>query len=380
MRVALSFPGCHRRAGVERIVFECARHLNGRGHEVHVFASEWETDGASSGVRYHDVPCARRPRFLRGPRYFNRCADALQTVDYDVLNTHGCVCPTGGVQWVQSLHAAWLDRSRAIRRPWSAGRWKQRLNPLHPVLLRLERRHFRERAYKRVIATTADVRRDLRDYYDVPEDDVSVIPNGFSPTEFSPERRRERRDAERKTLGLRPDQIALLFVANELERKGYRTILSALRILQRPDLRLLVVGKPSAEVVMRQAAEAGVASQVIACGATNYVAKFHAAADLFVLPTQYEAFCLAILEALGSGLPVVTSRVPGAKDAVLPGVNGATIADPCSGEELAAAILPLLDDEKRRAISNAAPTSVERFQWPTVLRRYEAELMACASR
>jgi glycosyltransferase involved in cell wall biosynthesis len=62
-----------------------------------------------------------------------------------------------------------------------------------------------------------------------------------------------------------------------------------------------------------------------------------------VLPTQYEAFCLAILESLGSGLPVVTSRVPGAHDAVQHGVNGALITDPRDGHELAEALRPLLN-------------------------------------
>ena len=58
-----------------------------------------------------------------------------QTFQQSVLNTHGCICPTGGVHWVQSVHRARLDRSRSFRRPWSLGRIQQRLNPLHPVLL-----------------------------------------------------------------------------------------------------------------------------------------------------------------------------------------------------------------------------------------------------
>lgn len=378
MKIALSFPGCHRRGGVERVMLECARYLAGRGHEVTILAGEWDEsdweESAGEGavpIRFQRVPMRRRPSFLRGTSYFRAATRLAERMDYDVLNTHGVVCPTGGVMLVHSLHRAWLERSRSLRGPLSLARWKQNLNPLHPILLHLEARHFRGRRYRGLIALTPQVKSDLERFYGVPPEDVTVNPNGFSPTEFNPERRQARRAEMRARLGLEPGQVALLFVANELERKGYPTLLDALRRLGDPSVRLLVVGNVDREQVERQAAAAGVGGQVLACGPTRDVAGFHAAADLFVLPTQYEAFCLAILEALGSGLPVVTTRVPGAQDAILPGVNGALIADPRSGEELAAALAPLLADEARAALSQAAPASVAAYQWPTVLARYE---------
>jgi hypothetical protein len=42
LRVALSFPGCHRRGGVERVMLECANYLAERGHETHVYSSDWD--------------------------------------------------------------------------------------------------------------------------------------------------------------------------------------------------------------------------------------------------------------------------------------------------------------------------------------------------
>lgn len=278
MRVALSFPGCHRRGGVERIVFECARYLASRGHEVNVFANEWESD-ESQPIHYHCVPIRARPSFLHGPSYFRQCTRRLERARYDVLNTHGCVCPTGGVHWVQSLHRAWLERSREFRSPLSTARIKQRLNPLHPILLNLESRHFARREYRKLIATTPHVRQDLNRYYGVPEQDVVIIPNGFAPGEFNPELREQRRGAARERLGLGPQHVVMLFVANELERKGYSTILGAMKKLRRPELRLVVVGRPALADVIRGAARFGVAEQVIACGPARDVAEYHAAAD-----------------------------------------------------------------------------------------------------
>ncbi len=377
MRVALSFPGCHRQGGVERVVFECARYLAARQHEVTVFANQWEVDGSSS-IRYHRVPVRRHPWFLRGRSYYTACRERVRDEPYDVLNTHGCVCPEGGVQWVQSLHRAWLERSRRFRPSLSAAGLRQRLNPVHPVLLDLEERHFGAGNYQRIIATTPRVRDDLVRLYGVSADDVVVIPNGFSPEEFNPDRRARQRGQMRRRLGLEPDKVALVFVANELERKGYRTVLDAMRRLQRPDLRLLVAGRASPKQVRHQARTYGVGDQVVALGPSRDVGALHAAGDLLVLPTQYEAFCLSILEALGSGLPVVTSSVPGADDAIRPGVNGAVVSDPTSGEELAATLEPLLRQDAREALSANAPATVESYRWPSVLEHYERVLLEYA--
>jgi len=252
---------------------------------------------------------------------------------------------------------------------------KQKLNPLHPVLLRLEETHFRKRAYQKLIATTEQVRADLKRFYDVPEQDVCLISNGFSPSEFNPVWRAEMRDIVRQQLELLPEHFVLLFAANELERKGYGTVLDALRRLNDPRLRLLVVGRPPVKEVRRQAAKFGVLTQVIACGSTNEIAKFHAAADVFVLPTQYEAFSLAILEALGSGIPVITTDVPGSRDAIQAEVNGLLLDDPTSGAELVEAINHLMQGETCARISASAPATVTSFQWPHVLLQYEQILL-----
>ena len=164
-------------------MFECANFLVARGHDVHVFAVDWES---APGITYHKVAVPPGPGFTFGRRYKDACTRMLRGEQFDVLNTHGAVCPTGGVEWVQSVHHAWLDAAKTFRSPMSLARWKQRLNPVHPVLLRLEREHFLPGNYWGLIATTPRVRLDLHRYFGVLEKDVQIIPNGFSPTEFNP--------------------------------------------------------------------------------------------------------------------------------------------------------------------------------------------------
>lgn len=186
LRIALSFPGCHRRGGVERIVLECANFLVHRGHDVHVFAVDFEDSGA---YERHAVQVRRHPSWTFGSRYFNAATKAIDVTKFDVINTHGSVCPLDGVHWVQSVHAAWLERASSLRGRWTKRWLMQKLNPLHPVLLDLERRHFLDRRYKRVIAATEAVRIDLHRLYGVPHSDVDIVPNGFNPDEFNPQNR-----------------------------------------------------------------------------------------------------------------------------------------------------------------------------------------------
>ncbi|MDR3707774.1 MAG: glycosyltransferase family 4 protein [Capsulimonadaceae bacterium] len=377
MRIALSFPGCHTRGGVERVVLECARFLSGRGHDITVFASEFDP-AMPDQVHCAPVHISAHPTFFQGPSYQTNAGRAIAAGDFDVLNTHGCVCPVDGVHRVHSVHRAWLEYSKSFRKPFSAARIKQLLNPLHPVLLRMEREHFGRRRYRKLIALTEQVRDDLKRFYNVPEEDVVVVPNGFAPSEFNPGRRQRERAALRSKLGLSDDQFALLFVANELERKGYPAILDALSRLDDPSMILLVLGRTDERVVMEHARQKGVEAQVRYCGATRDVGAYHAASDLFVLPTQYEAFCLAILEALGSGLPVVTSNVPGARDAIRPGMNGLLIEDPCSASQLADAIDAFRRRDDLEDLAWKISASAVEYEWPAVLARYEEVLLKCA--
>ncbi|NBC10724.1 MAG: glycosyltransferase, partial [Planctomycetes bacterium] len=55
MRLAVSFPGCYRRGGVERVVLETANHFAGRDHDVHLFASEVDDRAIDPRVTVHAV-------------------------------------------------------------------------------------------------------------------------------------------------------------------------------------------------------------------------------------------------------------------------------------------------------------------------------------
>lgn len=380
MKVAVAFPACNRRGGVERVVFECSRYLAEQGHEVTLFASEWDEVPAAKIEMVRVPPARHAPRFLQGIQFQSRCAALLETKRFDVVNTHGCVCPLDGVYWVQSVHAAWLEKADRFRRKGSLEWWKQRANPIHPLLLRLERSHFLRRRYRHLIATTAQVKEDLQRLYEVPAKDVTIVPNGFCREEFNPERRKERRKPAREQLGLRENEVAFLFAVNELDRKGYGALLAALASLDDDRIKVVAVGRYNYSEARRRALATGTAERIIFRPGTSDIAWFHSACDAFVLPTQYEAFSLAILEALGSGLPVITSGVSGARDAIRVNENGLLVEDPNDWQSLREAMVKLTDPELRSRLSLQASKSVSEYQWPRILSRYEDVLKRHASR
>ena len=357
MDIALSFPGCHRRGGVERIIYECAKYLAGRGHEVTVFANEFERNGAR--VNYRHVPMRRMLKPLVPVSFYRACSGAMKGSRFDAHGTFGCVCPEGGVYWAQSVHAAWLEKAKAIRPPWSISRWKQWLNPVHSTILKYERSHFRKGGYRRIIALTEEVKSDLRHYYDVPGNDIDVVPNGFAPAEFNAERAIQMRETMRRELGFSPEQKVIVFVANELDRKGYPALLRTVERMGDSRLRLLLAGRiaPSPNPI------------VTYVGSTNEVARYYAAADLFALPTLYEAWGLVIIEAMATGLPVLTSRLAGASVAVREGMSGQLLDNPRDEAEIGRKLKLLIEGEhaSREEISR----SVAQYAWSQVLVQYE---------
>ena len=197
-------------------------------------------------------------------------------------------------------------------------------------------------------------------------------PFGYDPVEFDLGRARDRRSAVRERLGYGSSDRVLIFVANELQRKGFAVLIDAMARIAVPDLKLLVVGQVDAASCARRLTQLGLTNSVQFAGSTDDVAAFYAAADLFVLPTQYEAWGLVIVEAMACGLPVLTSRLAGASTAVKEGASGLLLDDPRDLDSVTIGLRRLLSGE--HAAAQAISDSVHSYQWNEILPRYEAEL------
>lgn len=375
MNVALTYPGCHRWGGVERVMLECANYLAERGHSTHVYASEWDPQAVHPRVIRHPISLPQGPPLFRLHSFQRESGRLLRdATKADVLGAFGVECPVGGVDWVGSVHRAWLEVSGQQRN--LVGRLKQRCNPVHPWVLAREKQRFTRRRYRRIVVMTDQIKQDLMRFYNVPAADVTVIPNGFSPQEFSPQRVRELRGEMRAQLGYEDGDQVVVFVANELERKGFGPLLRSIAALGDERVHLLAVGRLNAEAYAAETKRLGLQDRVQFVGSTRDVGTYYAAADHFALPTQYEAWGLVIVEALACGLPVLTSRSAGAAVTVREGLSGYLLDDPNSVSEITEKLGLVIAG--RHASGDEISHSVQEFAWSSVLTHYERLLEQCA--
>ncbi len=179
--------------------------------------------------------------------------------------------------------------------------------------------------------------------------------------------------------GPRPDDLAgrfgigrgdkVVLMVGGLDRahyfKGVPVLLNALATRDLAGIKAVIVGdgdlRPSYELM---AAKLGLAGRVSFAGAADpaALAGFYRLADVFAFPSidRSEAFGLAALEALASGLPVVASSLPGVRTIVREGLTGRLVA-PGSASSLAARLAEVLgDDAARKRMGTAARSMVER--------------------
>lgn len=162
---------------------------------------------------------------------------------------------------------------------------------------------------------------------------------------------RRQRDTLRRSLGVGNAPV-ILYVGQLIERKGVATLIEAVAQLRTriPGVRLLIAGYGPAESPLRALVEARQLGENV--GFLGHVEletlpQYYAAADLFVLPSSEEVWGLVLNEAIGAGLPIITTeRVGAAPDIVDDGKNGLVI--PANDAQwLADASSYILDDDAR---------------------------------
>jgi UDP-glucose:(heptosyl)LPS alpha-1,3-glucosyltransferase len=145
---------------------------------------------------------------------------------------------------------------------------------------------------------------EILEYYPFPEERILLIPNGFQPQQqnSSPPSVWEDRQDIRRKYGFSENETIVLFTGTGWERKGLLFAIRAIAALP-GRAKLLVAGRGPVEKYAHP--------QVIFAGPVSQMAPLYGAADIFLLPTVYDPFSNACLEALSVGLPVITTDANG---------------------------------------------------------------------
>ena len=222
------------------------------------------------------------------------------------------------------------------------------------------------------------VARHFQHYHHIPAERISVVYNLLDSRSRSAIAAAARA-AFRREHGLRDDEVAVLFAARNYSMKGLRPLLEAFARVAAdcPRARLVVCGSRRDGGYRRLAAARGIAPQVRFLGFVDDVRPAFAGCDVFAFPTFYDPCSLVVLEAMGAGLPVITTRQNGAGELLTEGQDGYVIDSPWAVEQMADRLRLLLsDDDLRRRMGRQARANVERF----TIRAGREELLAALER
>jgi UDP-glucose:(heptosyl)LPS alpha-1,3-glucosyltransferase len=249
------------------------------------------------------------------------------------------------------VHQAWLNRRRRFEMPLQ--RFVRGLNRKHRDILQLEESLFAKGGAGRVIANSEMVKDEIVDLYRYPADKIDIVRNGVPLDRFRSDP--ALRGKSRVDLKLKPDEVALLFAGSGWERKGLRFAIEAIELCRDRKLRLLVAGRGNERDYKPR--RFFTEEPVRFLGEVADLRPIYAAADIFILPSIYDPSSNACLEALASGLPVITTRDNGFSEIMENGVHG-SIVDRSSDSAALRDAIQFWSAESRRA--SARSITIER--------------------
>ncbi|MGD0069944.1 MAG: glycosyltransferase family 4 protein [Candidatus Bathyarchaeia archaeon] len=289
------------------------------------------------------------------------------------LTPNFAVPPNFGKTLVCTVHSTWKGEAEAIRgEPYSRLNANEKFMVSFNWFLRIFEEKMLERANK-IIAVSHFTKRELLEYYKVPERKIRVIHNGVNVNKFKPAQDKRKVKEE---LGFNPDDLTILSVGRLYARKGLFTLIESMpAVVNRfKNAKFIISGKGQSDEMRKLIAHAekiGVKDSIIFTGyyPDKKLPKLYQAADVFAFSTFYEHHPFAVLEALSTGLPVVTTSVGGIPETIESGKNG-FLVEPFNPKQFADRILYLLEHPAEAAEMGllARQTILERFDWRIVVK------------
>lgn len=316
--------------GAERYLQTIIGYLKKSGHEIHIFANKWSEE-EEEGITFHKVNIL--PRLFFSIITFN--ANVKKAVKKNekldcVISFERTTCQDI-YRAGEGCHAEWLETRSKVESSYK--RFSFKINPLHIYLLNLEKKIFNNTPL--IIANSRMVKDQIIKHYAVPEEKIIIIYNGVDLSRFTTENKGRRRENIRKSLNISNHSKVLLFVGSGFKRKGLKTLLYSFPLIKDEDIKLLVIGKGDRKMYTKLAERHDVSDKIIFLKPQREIEKFYAAADIFILPTLYDPFSNAALEAMAAGLPVITTKNNGVAELIENGHEGFVLDNLFDTEELA---------------------------------------------
>jgi glycosyltransferase involved in cell wall biosynthesis len=338
-----------RVAGAETLCVQLAIALRERGRDAEVLVLRDEPSPLGERLRANGVPLrvSEGGPSLRSPRQIVALTRAMR--GFDIVHVH--LFPA---QLYVAVAAARLPRETRPRLVTTEhNTFNRRRKPLfRPIDAGMYAR------YDEIVAISDATKDSLAAWAPKSAGAMRVIANGIDYDRFD-----SAPTVSRAALGLPPDGPLALCVGRLEAQKDQATLIRALPFV--PGLHAVLAGAGPNKVALADlAAVCHVEDRVHFLGRRSDIPELMKAADIYVQPSLYEGFGLAVAEAMAAGLPVIISDVPGVREVV----GDAGMAFPAGDvTSLAAAINAVLDDPEqaddfaRRGKDRAREFTLERF-------------------
>ena len=340
----------HRRGGAESHLADLAKSFVEAGHPVRAFLrrpgespSSVQTERVAN---YLGWTVLREWEFARAVqrRLMGTSEIVFSTLPMEIPAVTHYFSPGG-------LYRSGLEAERASFDPGLQQRFYRlgnRLNFQRQQRLAAQEKMLTRNPPLKVLTLSAAAREQILKHCQTPADSVSTIPPGVDLAKFYP--------GPAGSPGA--EKLRLLFVAHNARLKGLHCLLRALHDAIKSGLQaeLTVVGGGAHRDFKTLAGRLGLTGQVHFIGSLtgNEMGAQYRANDALIHPTFADHCSLVVLEALASGLPVVTTRLNGAAELMESGRHGFVVDDPMDIDRLADALLRLNDRQTLAGMRDAA--------------------------
>ncbi len=278
-----------------------------RGHSVDLYCRDWRADEPPpDGCRFIPVRSGGMSNHGKMKKFSDTVQKMLAGIHYDAVVAFNRVA--GG-----DLYFA-ADNCLAVEWKEKHSPWILKWSPRYRTFLELERTVCNLEHGSRILYIVPRQKEQYQAAYGLPDDRFRYLPPGMNIACRQPENWRELRAKKRRELNIKDDELLLMIIGSDFQRKGGDRLLYAAASLPdkiRSRLKVCLIGACSPAGFDSLAESLGIRDKVLFTGGRNDVPELLQAGDLMIHPARSESAGNVLIEAIAAGLPVVTNKVCG---------------------------------------------------------------------
>ncbi|HJN02734.1 MAG TPA: glycosyltransferase family 4 protein [Nitrospinota bacterium] len=340
MKIAIVLMKYNPFGGYERQAALLAEAFADRGDNVTVFANEW-LGNSRAGIKFQKVPMFKGMSWLKVLSFalFSKHCLNREENNFDIIIAFDRTLVMDIYRAGNACHKEWINFRKQHESILSL--ISIAINPLHIVINAIEKFIFSQiqKTTGKIIVLSEISALQIRQHYSVEENRFIVVPPAVDLTRFDKSKLPVYRKEQRNKLGIEKNTLLLLHVGSGFKIKGLNSTIASLSILINKGLRaeLLIAGKNGSAVkkYLKLCQKMGLENNVHFLGGVKDIERFYAVADIFVMPSLFETFGIATIEALSFGLPVIIGRGAGVSSIVEQEKIGKVLNVPADPVELA---------------------------------------------